>query len=91
MTDGGIEKWKAFIKEHNLKNWIHVYQTKELKDSELKSGQPGYKQLYDVYQTPMLYLLDKDKKILAKKLNYEQLNEFLDHKFNAAANTGAKK
>ncbi len=85
MTDGGFDKWKAFISEHNLKNWTHVYQTNELKENELKSGQPGFRQLYDVYQTPMLYLLDKDKKILAKKLNYEQLNEFLDHKFSAAA------
>jgi peroxiredoxin len=83
MTDGGVEKWKAYIREHNLSNWIHVYQTQELKDNELKSGQPGFRQLYDVYQTPMLYLLDKDKKILAKKLNYEQLNEFLDHKFKS--------
>ncbi|HLO80179.1 MAG TPA: DUF5106 domain-containing protein, partial [Chitinophagaceae bacterium] len=85
MTDGGFEKWKAYIREHNLNNWIHVYQTQELKDNELKSGQPGFRQLYDVYQTPMLYLLDKDKKILAKKLNYEQLNEFLDHKFEATS------
>ncbi|HEX5669113.1 MAG TPA: thioredoxin-like domain-containing protein [Chitinophagaceae bacterium] len=85
MTDGGLDKWKAYIREHNLNNWIHVYQTQELKDNELKSGQPGFRQLYDVYQTPMLYLLDKDKKILAKKLNYEQLNEFLDHKFNSTS------
>ncbi len=90
MTDGGFDKWKAFISEHNLKNWIHVYQTKELKDNELKSGQPGFRQLYDVYQTPMLYLLDKDKKILAKKLNYEQLNEFLGHKFKAADSPASK-
>jgi hypothetical protein len=81
----GPGKWKAYIREHNLNNWIHVYQTQELKDNELKSGQPGFRQLYDVYQTPMLYLLDKDKKILAKKLNYEQLNEFLDHKFNSTS------
>lgn len=85
MTDGGFDKWKSFIRQHNLNNWIHVYQTKELKDKELNSGQPGFRQLYDVYQTPMLYLLDKDKKILAKKLNYEQLNEFLDHKLSATA------
>jgi thiol-disulfide isomerase/thioredoxin len=89
MTDGGFDKWKAFISEHNLKNWTHVYQTKELKENELKSGQPGFRQLYDVYQTPMLYLLDKDKKILAKKLNYEQLNEFLDRKFSAAESPAA--
>lgn len=80
MTDGGKDKWMAYIREHNLKDWIHVYQTKEMKDAEVKSNQPGFRQLYDVYQTPMLYLLDADKKIIAKKLNYEQLNDFLDHK-----------
>ena len=80
MTDGGKDKWLTFIKEHNLKDWIHVYQTKEMKDAEIKASQPGFRQLYDVYQTPMLYLLDADKKILAKKLSYEQLNDFLDHK-----------
>jgi hypothetical protein len=51
-----------------------------MKDAEIKASQPGFRQLYDVYQTPMLYLLDADKKILAKKLSYEQLNDFLDHK-----------
>jgi peroxiredoxin len=83
MTDGGKDKWVAYIREHNLKGWIHVYQTKEMKDAEVKANQPGFRQLYDVYQTPMLYLLDADKKILAKKLSYEQLNDFLDHKIKS--------
>jgi hypothetical protein len=30
-----------------------------------------------VYQTPILYLLDKDKRIVAKKLTYEQVDEVL--------------
>lgn len=87
MTDGGKDKWLAFIKEHNLRDWIHVYQTREMKDAEIQQNQPGFRQLYDVYQTPMLYLLDADKKILAKKLNYEQLNDFLDYKLKS---TGTK-
>jgi hypothetical protein len=33
-----------------------------------------------VYQTPLLYLLDKDKRIVAKKLSFEQLNEVIDLK-----------
>jgi hypothetical protein len=33
-----------------------------------------------VYQTPILYLLDKNKRIVAKKLTYLQLDEVLNLK-----------
>lgn len=80
MTDGGKENWTKFIHERNLTDWIHVYQlpSKEVEDNA--AGRPSYKQLYDVYQTPLLYLLDKDKRIVAKKLSFEQLNEVIDLK-----------
>jgi Domain of unknown function (DUF5106)/Thioredoxin-like len=84
LVDGGQEAWKAFIKDHNLKDWIHVYQTKARQDSTEAAGQPGYKQLYDVYQTPILYLLDKDKRIVAKKLSYEQIEEVINLKLKNA-------
>jgi len=77
MVDGGKEAWLQFIKDHNLADWIHVYETKEHQDSVEKAGQPGFRQLYDVYQTPILYLLDKDKRIIAKKLSYQQLDEVI--------------
>jgi hypothetical protein len=35
--------------------------------------------MYDIYSTPVVYVLDKDKKILAKRLDVEQIEEFLDH------------
>ncbi len=80
MTDGGKESWIKFIQDRNLKDWVHVYQlpSKEVEDNA--AGRPSYKQLYDVYQTPLLYLLDKDKRIVAKKLSFEQLNEVIDLK-----------
>ena len=80
MVDGGREAWLQFIKDHNLTDWIHVYETKEHQDSVEKAGQPGFRQLYDVYQTPILYLLDKDKRIIAKKLSYQQLDEVISLK-----------
>lgn len=80
MTDGGKENWLNYIREHKLKDWIHVYQTEETKDRIYKANQPGYRQLYDVYQTPMVYLLDKDKHIVAKKLTYLQVNDFIEFK-----------
>jgi hypothetical protein len=80
MVDGGQEAWLQFIKDHNLKDWIHVYEPKAQQDSDEAAGRPGYKQLYDVYQTPILYLLDKDKRIIAKKLSYQQLDEVVNLK-----------
>ncbi len=85
MTDGGKEAWIKFIREHKLKDWVHVYQTQEMKDAAYNAGKPGVRQLYDVYQTPMLYLLDKQKNIIAKKLSYQQLAELLQYKTQTAS------
>jgi hypothetical protein len=83
MVDGGKEGWLNYIRENNLKDWVHVYQTSQQKEAESKAGKPSYKQLYDVYQTPILYLLDKDKRIIAKKLTYSQIDEVLKLKLQA--------
>jgi len=80
MVDGGKEAWLKFIRENNLKDWIHVYQTDAQRDEDAKANRPNYRQLYDVYQTPVLYLLDKDKRIIAKKLNQYQLDEVINLK-----------
>ena len=77
MTDGGKDNWLKFIKEHKLNGWIHLHQTDETRDKITKAGTPGYRQLYDVYQTPVMYLLDKDKNIVAKKINYKQVDDFI--------------
>lgn len=84
MVDGGRTEWIQFIKDHNLSDWTHVYETKEHQEATEKAGQPGFRQLYDVYQTPTLYLLDKDKRIVAKKLSYEQLDEVINLKLQHA-------
>lgn len=80
MVDGGMELWKQFIHDKGLKNWLHVYQLPSQQLAESTAGKAGYRQLYDIYQTPILYLLDKDKRIVAKKLNYQQLDEVINLK-----------
>jgi len=85
MVDGGKEAWMKYIRENNLNNWLHVYETTEQKDAVYAAGNPGYKQLYDVYQTPVLYLLDKDKRIIAKKLTYQQIDEVITLKYKNTA------
>ncbi len=59
---------------------MHVYQLPSQQKEEEAANKPNYRQLYDVYQTPILYLLDKDKSIIAKKLSYQQVDEVIDIK-----------
>jgi hypothetical protein len=80
MVDGGKDLWKKFINDNKLSGWIHAYQLPSQQKEEEAAGKPNFRQLYDVYQTPILYLLDKDKHIIAKKLSYLQLNEVIDLK-----------
>jgi Domain of unknown function (DUF5106)/Thioredoxin-like len=80
MVDGGQENWRNFIRDHNLGEWINVYQTTAQHDAIAAAGKPDYRQLYDVYQTPILYLLDKEKRIVAKKLTYQQVDEVINLK-----------
>jgi len=85
MVDGGKEAWTNYIRDNNLNDWIHVYETSAQRDAGYAAGKPNYRQLYDVYQTPILYLLDKDKRIIAKKLTYDQIDEVLNVKMKQAA------
>lgn len=83
LTDSKVfDQWKEFMSKNNLHSWINVYQTDEQKKAAEGNKKPSFKQLYDVTQTPTLYLLDKDKKIIAKKLTIEQMNDVLQMKIN---------
>ena len=59
--------WKEYIREHNL-DWINVHDPYE---------QSNFRKYYDIYSTPVIYLLDENKKIVAKRLNTETLSELL--------------
>ena len=84
MTDGGKDNWLAYIRDHKLVGWNHVYQSEAQHEEERNSGKAGYRQLYDVYQTPVLYLLDSEKRIVAKKLTYQQIDELITLKQSKA-------
>ena len=72
-TDGTKDEWMKFIREKRLSGWIHAW------DPEYKSN---YRKFYDVYATPVVYLLDEHKKILAKRLGVTQLDEFLQRELS---------
>jgi thiol-disulfide isomerase/thioredoxin len=79
-TEGTKADWLKFIKDNKITEWTHVYYSKEADKARTDNGIPGYSQLYDVQSFPTLYLLDKDKRIIAKKLTYQQLDEIIQLK-----------
>jgi len=37
----------------------------------------NFRDIYDIYSTPVVLVLDKDKKILGKRIGVEQIEEFI--------------
>lgn len=75
--DQSPEEWKKFIREFKLGNAINGY------DYTLRTD---YRKQYDVWTTPTVYVLEKDKKIIARKLPVEQIEDFvLFHRRQQAA------
>mgnify|MGYP000120737265 CR=1 FL=1 len=77
-TEGKKSDWTAFIRDYKLNEWTHVYYSKADDQARVNAGIPSYSQLYDVQTFPTLYLLDKDKRIIAKKVALEQIGEILE-------------
>jgi thiol-disulfide isomerase/thioredoxin len=79
-TDGKRSDWFDFMHKYGLKEWVNVYYSKEAEKARVSANVPSYSQLYDVQSFPTLYLLDKDKRIIAKKITERQLDEILDQR-----------
>ncbi|MFD2569949.1 thioredoxin-like domain-containing protein [Spirosoma soli] len=70
------EEWKKFIKEFKLQKAINGFDY---------TFRTNFQRQYDVWTTPTVYVLDKNKKILARKLPAEDIESFiLFHKKQAA-------
>lgn len=59
--------WKKFVREKKLDTFINVWD---------KFTYTDFRNVWDIYSTPVIYILDENKKILAKRLGVEQLEEF---------------
>lgn len=69
--------WTDFIRKYGFNGWVHVWYSKEAEQARVSANVPSYSQLYDVQSFPTLYLLDKDKRIIAKKVTDKQVDEIL--------------
>ena len=89
INPGLMKEMAQFAKDKKLSaDWIFTCQPEAEAKAIAEKGQAGYHQLYDVYETPTIYLLDKDKHIIAKRLGLEQFDAVLTA--HAKAQAGAQ-
>lgn len=65
-------EWKAFIDEKNLqeKSWYNVW------DGPYPHSK--FRDYYDIYSTPVIFVLDKDKKIIGKRIGVENIKDLIN-------------
>lgn len=87
-NDFETEPWMEFIHKHDL-DWLNVSDNPQINqtDSATKLIYSGittlpslnFRTTFDVFSTPRVVLLDEEKRVIAKQLSHEQLDEMLNH------------
>jgi len=67
-TQQDHDKWEKYIVDHSL-SWINGWDPQRLS---------RFDYLYNVEATPLIYILDRDKKIIAKRLAVEDIPSFIE-------------
>ncbi len=68
-TQTDKEEWTKYIHEKGYEDWINVWDPYNL---------TNFRFFYNVYSTPTIYLLDENKKIIAKRIGHETLKNILE-------------
>jgi thiol-disulfide isomerase/thioredoxin len=69
-TRSNKTEWLEYVSKNNLTDWINVWDPSDKND---------FRWAYSVYTVPQLYLLDKDKKIIGRRLDSAALSQMLNH------------
>ncbi|GAB5538739.1 MAG: hypothetical protein Salg2KO_08420 [Salibacteraceae bacterium] len=84
-TEFENKDWIKYIKKNELP-FINVSDNPEINENAhelMRKGETtieslNFRDTYDIFSTPKVFLLDENKKIIATKLMPEQMGEFLD-------------
>jgi len=67
------EEWEKFLTKHNMFDWLNVWD---------EHHTSRFKILYDARKTPGVYVLDRDKNIIAKKVDIKGVQSIIDRTLN---------
>jgi thiol-disulfide isomerase/thioredoxin len=74
-------EWEKFVRQDHHFDWFNVWDGFEGKDEKGGSSTfsigSKFRELYDVYSTPSIFLLDENKRIIAKRMGMEVLENIL--------------
>jgi len=65
----GKEKWVDFINEHQMYDWVNCWSPYS----------NDFRVLYNLQSYPQLFILDRDKKIVAKRITPEQAENIINN------------
>jgi thiol-disulfide isomerase/thioredoxin len=68
-TTAERDKWEKYIKDNNL-TWINGWDPKRV---------TNFDYYYNIQSTPTIYILDKNKTIIAKKLPVDTIGSFIEN------------
>ncbi len=75
-TEFDKEEWKKFINTQRTGEWLNVADINH-DDEGNPVASSDWRDKYDIYSTPVVYLLDKKKRILAKRITHKQIVEII--------------
>jgi thiol-disulfide isomerase/thioredoxin len=75
-TEFDKKEWKKFINDQETGDWINVADINH-DDEGNPVASSDWRDKYDIYSTPVIYLLDKEKKIIAKRITHKQITEII--------------
>jgi peroxiredoxin len=91
VSQDHTEAWKKFITKNHMEDFINVAVPQDVYKGDQKAAHKyvadgltdynslNYRKFYDIISTPRIFLLDKDKMIIAKQIESEQMGKILDH------------
>ncbi len=66
--DSDATSWQKAIEEYQIASWINVADP---------FNESGFREKYDVFVSPIIFLLDREKRIMAKRIDGQVLERFI--------------
>ncbi len=80
-TEFDKKEWKKFISDQKTGDWINVADINHDDDGNPVASS-DWRDKYDIYSTPVVYLLDTNKNIIAKRISNTQLVDIISRREN---------